>query len=154
MTFARFVTATMTPALIKLASGFIATLAAMGPAGWAAIAVGAGVATAAILAMTNMLGGPSQPPTTMAGGEEWVLNPTTKLYERAPSFQHGGIVPGPIGAPIPVIAHGGEEFAGPGGFGGVTVIMPNYLGDRSEVTEWMREAFLKIQSRNVTTGLA
>ena len=31
------------------------------------------------------------------------------------SFQHGGIVPGPIGAPVPIIAHGGEEFLGGGG---------------------------------------
>lgn len=30
-------------------------------------------------------------------------------------FQHGGIVPGPIGAPVPIIAHGGEEFLGAGG---------------------------------------
>ena len=25
-------------------------------------------------------------------------------------FQHGGIVPGPIGAPVPIMAHGGEEI--------------------------------------------
>lgn len=34
------------------------------------------------------------------------------------SMQHGGIVPGPIGAPVPIIAHGGEEFLGTGGRGG------------------------------------
>jgi len=27
-------------------------------------------------------------------------------------FQHGGIVPGPIGQPVPIIAHGGEMFLG------------------------------------------
>ena len=32
----------------------------------------------------------------------------------APSFQYGGIVPGPIGMPKLVMAHGGEEFAGVG----------------------------------------
>lgn len=31
-----------------------------------------------------------------------------------PNFQHGGIVPGPIGAPVPVMAHGGERFLGAG----------------------------------------
>lgn len=29
-------------------------------------------------------------------------------------FQHGGIVPGAIGQPVPVIAHGGEKFIPPG----------------------------------------
>lgn len=50
------------------------------------------------------------------------------------TFQHGGIVPGPIGAPMPIIAHGGERITpqggvdvnertlgGMGGGGGVTV---------------------------------
>lgn len=32
----------------------------------------------------------------------------------APSFQYGGRVPGPIGMPRLVVAHGGEEFAGVG----------------------------------------
>ncbi|MCG3203926.1 MAG: hypothetical protein KCHDKBKB_00603 [Elusimicrobia bacterium] len=42
-------------------------------------------------------------------------------------FEHGGIIPGPIGAPIPVIAHGGERVvprsgADSGGMGGGIVI--------------------------------
>ncbi|GAF93274.1 unnamed protein product, partial [marine sediment metagenome] len=32
-------------------------------------------------------------------------------------FQHGGTVPGPIGQPVPVIAHGGEKFTPPGRVG-------------------------------------
>jgi len=31
------------------------------------------------------------------------------------TMQHGGIVPGPLGRPVPIIAHGGEEFLGVGG---------------------------------------
>ena len=31
------------------------------------------------------------------------------------SAQHGGIIPGPLGRPVPIIAHGGEEFLGVGG---------------------------------------
>lgn len=31
------------------------------------------------------------------------------------SYQYGGIVPGPIGRPVPVIAHGGEMYLGSGG---------------------------------------
>lgn len=30
----------------------------------------------------------------------------------APSMQYGGIVPGPIGQPVPIIAHGGERYLG------------------------------------------
>lgn len=37
--------------------------------------------------------------------------------EEMGSYQHGGIVPGPIGMPVPIIAHGGEEFVGAGGRG-------------------------------------
>ena len=33
------------------------------------------------------------------------------------SYQYGGIVPGPIGAPVPIVAHGGERFLGSGGGG-------------------------------------
>jgi hypothetical protein len=39
-----------------------------------------------------------------------------------PSFKLGGIVPGPIGAPVPVMAHGGEAFAGVGKTFGDTII--------------------------------
>jgi len=31
-------------------------------------------------------------------------------YEELMRMQHGGIVPGPIGAPVPIIAHGGERI--------------------------------------------
>ena len=39
-----------------------------------------------------------------------------------PTFQHGGIVPGPPGQPVPIIAHGGEEFLGVGGSRRSTVV--------------------------------
>ena len=35
------------------------------------------------------------------------------------SMQHGGIVPGPLGRPVPIIAHGGEEFLGVNGKGAI-----------------------------------
>ena len=38
-----------------------------------------------------------------------------------PGFKDGGIVPGPIGMPVPVIAHGGEQFAGVGKSLGTTI---------------------------------
>jgi len=51
---------------------------------------------------------------------EWGI--TSRIKKYLPSFQHGGIVPGPIGKPTPVIAHGGEQFMGSNtSFGGITV---------------------------------
>lgn len=169
-TFVVWIGKSMIPALIRLASSFIATLAAMGPAGWAAIAAGALIATGAIAGLVKMLGG---------GGGEGVTGPTFISEEErkatglpmAPhgkawrqgeggwyleSYQHGGIVPGPLGAPIPIIAHGGEAFGGVRGeaFGDTyNIYFPNYLGDREEITEILRVELLKIKSRNFTTGL-
>jgi len=44
--------------------------------------------------------------------------------ERLATLHHGGIVPGPIGQPMPIIALGGERFLPPGGGGaaGTTII--------------------------------
>lgn len=39
---------------------------------------------------------------------------------KIPSFQQGGIVPGPVGAPIPAIVHGGEKIIPVGGESGNT----------------------------------
>jgi len=36
-------------------------------------------------------------------------------------FQYGGIVPGPLGSPVPAIVHGGEEIIPPGRNGGYTI---------------------------------
>ncbi len=64
------------------------------------------------------------------------------------SFKYGGRVPGAIGEPVPIIAHGGEVYAGVGGGsglgGGVTVnLYVDYLmGDRSSaerMIDWIRE---------------
>lgn len=59
------------------------------------------------------------------------------------NFQHGGIVPGPVGAPVPIVAHGGERitprgsntnapFANGGAGGGVTI---NFSGPVSMDSE-------------------
>lgn len=54
-------------------------------------------------------------------------------------FAHGGIVPGPIGAPVPIIAHGGERItprsgveSGGGMAGGVTINMYGNMSLDSE----------------------
>ena len=43
------------------------------------------------------------------------------------SYQYGGVVPGPIGEPMPMIGHGGERFLGAGG-GGLGPIIINLDG--------------------------
>jgi hypothetical protein len=61
--------------------------------------------------------------------------------ESLPSYAAGGIVPGPRGAPIPVIAHGGEEFAGVGNhIGGSTTIniTGNFMGNETEARQFAR----------------
>jgi len=90
----------------------IAFLAAMGPLGWAIMAGGVAAAGGAIYGLTKM------------------------MKSAVPSFQHGGVVPGPIGQPVPIIAHGGERYLGASGSGGgATVVNLNVgymLGDRED----------------------
>jgi hypothetical protein len=47
-------------------------------------------------------------------GSQGVLNP----FKGAPSFAGGGIVPGSLGEPVPIIAHGGEVITDPRSGGG------------------------------------
>jgi len=69
-------------------------------------------------------------------------------------YASGGIVPGPIGQPVPVIAHGGEQFAGVGKSMGTTI---NLYVEGSVVTEHdlvtsLRRAFILTGERESTTG--
>ena len=71
--------------------------------------------------------------------------------------QHGGIVPGPVGQPMPIIAHGGERitprgsniqapFAGGGG--GVTINMNGQIVmDTPERVKELAEAVIRILGR-------
>jgi len=52
------------------------------------------------------------------------------------SLQHGGIVPGPVGQPRLVKAHGGEQYAGVGqtfGTGDIHLHIGNYMGDETSM---------------------
>jgi hypothetical protein len=51
-------------------------------------------------------------------GSQGVLNP----FKGAPSFAGGGIVPGTLGEPVPIIAHGGEVITDPRSGGGGAVL--------------------------------
>jgi len=44
-------------------------------------------------------------------------------------FAHGGMVPGPLGSPMPAIVHGGETVT-PGGGGAGTLTIVNQIGDQ------------------------
>ena len=55
------------------------------------------------------------PGPSVSTGGEWI------------EMQYGGIVPGPIGEPVPIIAHGGEAFLG--SQGGAQEIIVNVYGD-------------------------
>lgn len=90
-----------------------------GPAGWAKLAIGVGIAATAILGMNQLMKTPE-----------------------VPKMAKGGIVPGALGQPVPIIAHGGEQFAGVGkSLGGSTYqfYIGSYMGDESSKRELVRE---------------
>jgi len=69
--------------------------------------------------------------------------PKTATTPAIPGMQYGGIVPGAIGQPVPIIAHGGEEFLGVGNTlsaGGNTVnVNVGYLmGDETSLRKFTR----------------
>ena len=96
------------------------------PGGWVRLGIGMTVATGAILGMGKL----------MAGALEGIEAP------KLPEAKFGGIVPGPIGQPVPIMAHGGEEFAGVGkSFGGNTysIHIGNFMGDEASRRAFSRD---------------
>jgi len=95
----------------------------MGPVGWAKLAAGIAIAGGAIAGMAKLMDMPT--------GEV----PKVPM----PGMQYGGIVPGPIGKPVPIIAHGGEQFAGMGrSLGNIYNVTFNYdisLASESETRD-------------------
>ena len=87
---------------IKMLAAMRTTLitihALMGPKGWAVLAGALGLSTAAVAGFKTI--------------------ETSALAEPViPSMQHGGVVPGPIGQPRLIVAHGQERYLGAGGWG-------------------------------------
>jgi len=100
-----------------------------GPKGWAILAAGILAAAGTILLMKKL----------MAGGEvsETEAGEVTELGSRIPQFQYGGVVPGAIGSPVPIMAHGGERFLGAGGgAGSVNINVGNFMGDESSLRDF------------------
>jgi TP901 family phage tail tape measure protein len=114
-------------AIRTIITALIAMHALLGPAGWAKLAASVGIAAGAAYGFNKLMG---------SSGESEAIDVSTEL----PSYQHGGVVPGPIGKPVPVIAHGGEEFLGVGGSaGGISIQIGSFMGDESSLRAFTRK---------------
>lgn len=151
------------PKVVALIAAMITLHSLMGPAGWAKMAAGLVIAAATIaglgiVAQKAFKGpekitwtgeGPAPPPPP---GKKYV---TPEEALAGPSFQFGGMVPGPIGKPVRITAHGGERYLGAGGGGGSMVVVHVHgsVMTERELTTVVREELLRVKSRNTTTGL-
>jgi len=72
------------------------------------------------------------------------------------SMQHGGIVPGPIGQPVPIIAHAGETVTPVGGNKGGLTVNINVAGSvvsNHDLVQFVREELYKTKGRTYDLGL-
>lgn len=153
---AAMIWSTVIPALVAKVTALLAVMAAMGPPGWVMLGIAtaliAGLAIAGVAALPKAPAAKAFPPPP-GGGEYGGGAPTP------PSMQYGGIVPGRIGRPVPIIAHGGERFLGTrgGGFGTLNFYYQPMIGLGSESE--MREAadrlreYLRESERRVYTEI-
>ena len=122
-----------------------------GPMGWAKLAAGALIAASAIGIMNELMPDFSfgeaiptseDPKIQKLLDEGFTLEEAMQMAPHLPDLQYGGIVPGPIGQPVPIIAHGGEEFAGVGNSIGGSIEqhfhIGNYLGDDASLRKLAR----------------
>lgn len=135
-------------AIIAINSALVIMHSLSGPTGWAILAAGIGIAAAsfsAIKALTDLSatvpGMATLSPEGHAAIQEGLAAGTITpdmlpasykagLYAPLDEMQYGGIVPGPIGAPIPIIAHGGEQFAGVGkSISPINIYIGSFMGD-------------------------
>ncbi len=115
-------------AIMAINAALIIMHGLMGPAGWAKLAAGIAIAGGAIFAIKQLTKTPEVPGLPEA---------TVPVLE---SKQYGGVVSGPIGKPVPIMAHGGEQFAGVGkSFGAVNIYIGSYMGDESSLRAFSRK---------------
>lgn len=132
-------------AIVAINAALILMHGLMGPAGWLKLAAGLAFAGAGIAAMMAMQQGVKSALTTNPplGDREPGTPPPASLFDNIPSLVHGGVVPGLIGAPIPIIAHGGEQFAGVGNSigraGPVNIYIGSFMGDESSLRAFSRK---------------
>ncbi len=110
-------------AITAISAALVVLHALSGPAGWIKLAAGIALAGGALFAINKL--------TNQAVND---------LMPELPSLARGGIVPGTLGQPVPIIAHGGEAFGGVGGKLGSTfnVSIGNFMGDESSLREFAR----------------
>ena len=114
-------------AIVAINAALVVMHALSGPAGWIKMAAGLAIAAGAIYGMNKLMAW--QP------GMEEVEMPAV------PAMQRGGIVPGPFGEPVPIMAHGGELVSGLHGEAmgtTVNISMGNFMGDESSLREFVR----------------
>jgi len=119
----------------------VAVYASMGPVGWAIIggmaAAGAGGVYALYSLGKSVMGGIESTPAV-------------------PSYQLGGIVPGPTGQPVPIIAHGGEKYLGSGSPGGNIynlTVNAGYVDNPMKFAQFLREQLFYIDRASGGTGI-
>lgn len=111
-------------AIVAINAALVIMHGLSGPAGWAKLAAGVAIAGGAILAINKLMESPELPSSP-----------------GLPQMAKGGVVPGPIGSPVPIMAHGGEEFAGVGKSMGNTynINVGNFMGDESSRRAFARD---------------
>ncbi len=128
-----------------------------GPAGWIKLAAGIAIAGGAVFAITKLMGGFGGGGGGTTGTDIWGNLPGSRAYGKGPDpykpppqpMHGGGIVQGPIGQPVPVMALGGERFGG-GGREEIHIYL-NMDGER--ISEVIYERLLQRKARNATLEL-
>lgn len=115
------------------------------------LAAGATAGAAAAAGVAGNLPGPGYP------GSGWEPNyPLGTGVHRNPNYAIGGTVPGPIGAPVAAIVHGGETINARGGdSGGVHFHIHGgmFTGNESQIREMFRQGARIYQEENRSRGL-
>ncbi len=91
------------------------------------------------------------PPSPYTSWEE----ATAAGVPRPTSYQYGGIVPGAIGQPVPIIAHGGEQYLGAGGGGSsvTNIYVAGTVVSENQLMTLVRQLSLSINRRKgITAG--
>lgn len=134
-----------------------------GPAGWATLAAGLAIAAGAVIAIDEI----------SKSGEKNTSNEMQQLMDDyqagkitddeflqrsekySSGYASGGIVPGKLGAPVPIIAHGGEKFLGTNGqmgSGGASINIGTMIGDEASMRNFARQIKQLINEDNRRTA--